>query len=492
MNLRPYQQKQIEHLRTKFSQGKKRIILCSPTGSGKTVVFTSIISKTLEKDMFNRVLVITDRIELFQQTWKSLKRFDIDPEIYNATIKPNQPVTGRVVVAMIETLKRRWKRYGSLPIGKFDLIIIDEAHKGNFKKVFDIYPDSRVIGATATPLATTKRDPLKNYYDDIVETVDIPDLIEQGYLVQENAWAMRLIDESILKKSSSTGDFTESSQYTAFSDAKVFAGLLKVYREKALGKKTIIFCPNIEMTDDVASMLIKEGHHNVHKIHSKSEGKRDEILKDFHESKSGVMVNCGILTTGYDHPPIEVCILYRATQSLPLFLQMIGRCSRTYEGKTHMTVLDLGSNIKRFGLWSEERSWTDYFKNPPKAGNPQPAPVKECPSCEAIIPARATDCNYCGYKFPIQEKELAYGELVEVLPLMGKKVSSLSAEELHRLEKQKMIKPSFAWRVARTKGSDFLKTYASISKKNSGWLYYQANQGVGFTDYTINRNFKAN
>lgn len=493
IKLREYQNEQIEQLRRRFNLGKKRVILCSPTGSGKTVVFTSIIAATLNKNMFNRVLVITDRIELFKQTWKALSKLDIKPEIYNASKKPKEPVHGRCVVAMIETLKRRWKKHGQLPLGKFDLIIIDEAHKGNFKKVFDIYPDTKVVGATATPIATTKRDPLKNYYDDIVQTVDIPKLIELGYLVDEQVFEMQLIDRAKLSYSSSKGDYTEKSQQEAFSARKVFDGLVKAYKEKAVGRKTIIFCPNIAMVENVFNELKSEKLDDpVFMLHSGNNKHRDEILDQYHKSEAGIMVNCGILTTGYDHPPIEVCIIYRATKSLSLYLQMIGRCSRPSIGKTQMTVIDLGGNITEHGLWSHNRDWKDYFWNPPKIGNPQPAPIKECPSCESILAARSRVCKFCGYKFPEPKptKKLE-GELVEVKPLIGKKISSLTPNELYILEKQKMIKPAFAWRVARSWGGDYLKRYASVSGKKPGWMFYQKNQSTGFTDYTINLNFKA-
>lgn len=490
MKLRPYQQEQINQLRQKFKEGKKRVILCSPTGSGKTVVFTTIISGTIKKDLFNRVLVITDRIELFKQTWKSLRKLDIEPAIYNAKVKPKEVVTERVVVAMIETLKRRYKRYGKLPLGDFDLIIIDEAHKGNFKEVFKIYPNTRVIGATATPLASTKRDPLKNYYDDIVQTVDIPDLIEQGFLVDEHAFTMRVIDKKKLKKNNS-GDYSESSQYEAFSERHVFKRLLENYKNKALGRKTIIFCPNIQMTEDVANQLKSAGYDDVFSLHSKSLENREDVLNKFHESDAGVMVNCGILTTGYDHPPIEVCIIYRATTSLPLWLQMVGRCSRISEGKTQMTVIDMGGNIDTLGMWSAPRNWSDYFWNPPKAGNPEPPPQKECPECGCMIGISVMECPSCGYEFETQPKETKDGILVEVKPIIGKKVSSLTLYELIQLERAKMIKSKFVWRVIRSTSEQWLQEYAKLTGKKRGWIYYQSKEGIGYTDYTITENMRA-
>ena len=156
-----------------------------------------------------------------------------------------------------------------------------------------------------------------------------------------------------------------------------------------------------------------------------------------------------------------------------------------------MTVIDMGGNIDRLGLWSAPRDWKDWFWNPPKVGLPQPPPTKDCPGCEAMLLVRVMECPHCGHKFEAKEKEMADGELVKILPLVGRKVSTLNPADLHRLEMQKMIKPTFAWRVARTNGDLYLKEYAKISGKKSGWVYYQQNNGVGYTDYTINMNFKA-
>ena len=61
--------------------------------------------------------------------------------------------------------------------------------------------------------------------------------------------------------------------------------------------------------------------------------------------------NVGILNAGFDCPDIDVVILYRATMSLPLFLQMVGRGSRTTQSKSNFTILDFGNNIQRHGFW---------------------------------------------------------------------------------------------------------------------------------------------
>ena len=76
------------------------------------------------------------------------------------------------------------------------------------------------------------------------------------------------------------------------------------------------------------------------------------------------LTSVGILTTGFDEPTVETIILNRATKSLTLYFQMIGRGSRKLPNKDEFTVIDLGNNAARFGLWSDPVNWQHIFKSP--------------------------------------------------------------------------------------------------------------------------------
>ena len=76
------------------------------------------------------------------------------------------------------------------------------------------------------------------------------------------------------------------------------------------------------------------------------------------------MTSVGILTTGFDEPSVETIILNRATRSLTLYHQMIGRGSRIWQNKSEFTIVDLGNNVRRFGLWQDYINWNDAFKYP--------------------------------------------------------------------------------------------------------------------------------
>lgn len=481
MNLRPYQTELIQAVKKKFASGKKRVILCAPTGAGKTVIFTKVVIDTLNKSLFNRVLIVTDRIELFKQTFKSLNKAGAEPVLYQRTDVKLE----RCVVAMIETLKRRYKA-GKLDIGNFDLIIIDEAHKGNFKGLFDIYPNAYYIGATATPLTTSKKDPLKNYYDDCVMVVDTPDLIQQGFLNPARSVAMVAYNEEDLQIDYRKGDFTDKSLAEAFSKPAIYKGLQDMYDKHAKGKKSIIFCVNVDETVKVARQF------NAFYVHSKlTKEERNKQLAGFHNSKDGIMVNCGILTTGYDHPAIEAIIINRATTSLPLFLQICGRGSRLYEGKTHFTICDLGGNITRLGFWEDQRDWIDWFRNPPKPGQLKPGPVRTCKGCEALLPARTLICPYCGHEHEVEEKEqeLLEGEMVVLrkLPdeLKNRYIGDLSPSELLTVIRLKGYKPGLAKRICAAKGERFAIEYAKLAGYKKGWVHFLKQTDKEFKNFKI-------
>ena len=84
----------------------------------------------------------------------------------------------------------------------------------------------------------------------------------------------------------------------------------------------------------------------------------------FKVTKGAVLTSVGILTTGFDEPTVETIILNRATRSLTLYHQMIGRGSRKLEDKSQFQVIDLGNNVRRFGYWQDYIDWQDAFNFP--------------------------------------------------------------------------------------------------------------------------------
>jgi|TARA_B110000908_G_scaffold6636_1_gene8342 type I site-specific restriction endonuclease len=140
--------------------------------------------------------------------------------------------------------------------------------------------------------------------------------------------------------------------------------LLYAYEEKSKGAKTLIFNNGINTSKAVYEMFLEEGYEIRHLDNTHSEKERADILKWFKEKPDAILSSVSILTTGFDEPTVDTIILNRATKSLTLFHQMIGRGSRILNNKKNFTVIDLGNNARRFGLWESHVDWQQIFKTP--------------------------------------------------------------------------------------------------------------------------------
>lgn len=437
--------------------------MCAPTGSGKTVMFSEIVRRASEKG--TQTLVLTDRIELFKQTFQALSARGIPVQIISAgndhrNFNPHAVVT----VGMVETVKRRFL-FGYTP----KLIICDEAHKGNFTKVLsDIFPDSKVIGATATPIGKH----LPKLYQIITQSIDIPELITQGFLSPCRAFQMQ---DDFSDLDVKAGEYTEASQFGHFNKRNLYDGVVKEYQTRTPGRKAIVFNVNIEHAEKMTAEFRNAGI-NSECITSKTpKEERERILSAFSQGLFPVLNNCGILTTGYDEPSIEVVIMNRKTKSLPLWLQCCGRGSRIYPGKLYFTVLDFGMNHDEHGLWAEPRTWSLIEKKKKRRTDIQASPVKNCPKCEAMLSANARLCEYCGHVFPETEEKLKEGVMVELTPpeIVGRRISELSPADLILLQKSGRFATKFIWRIARSRDEAFLKEYAKLAGYHRGWCMRQ-------------------
>ena len=424
--LRPYQMDSVAQVGAAFQSGSKRVILCLPTGAGKTVIFSDIAAKAAAKG--KRVAILTHRRELLSQAGK-LNSCD---------------------VLMVETLNNAIKR-GKVDLSSYDLLVIDEAHIGNFRKVLQGF-NGFVIGATATPVSNP---PLKDSYNAIVCPVGIETLINDKWLATPHTYAMHPVDTSKLE--TARGEYTEASLDDAFNRPKVYEGVVQEFVKGWADKKAIVFCVNISATINTAEAFAKElGEGRVYAVHSKlSAIERADLIEDFIVSKYGILVNCGIATTGFDCPDIEVVVINRATKSVALWLQMVGRASRRTPNKSDFTILDFGENVTRLGFWQEPRDWAHLFENPKKKGEGV-APVKDCAACGFVAYASARICANCGAEFP--EPKKTEEEVIATLKLLnyqksakleGRKIYDIAqnSADLFELQRVKKYKQAFIERV---------------------------------------------
>lgn len=332
-----------------------------PTGGGKTVIFSEI-SRQYIRNTGKKVLILTHRVELCKQTDRMLHDFGVANKVIDSKVKelPSQDQYN-CFVAMVETLNNRLldEKFELENIG---LVIIDEAHYNSFNKLFKYFEDRFILGVTATPLSSNVKLPMKNNYDELITGHDIAALIKEGYLSKAITYSYDVGLTSL--KIGINGDYTVKSSEMLYTDYPMQEKLLFAYEEKAKGTKTLIFNNGINTSKQVFETFDEAGYNIRHLDNKNSKAEREEILEWFKTTPDAILTSVSILTTGFDEPTVETIVLNRATKSLALYFQMIGRGSRILPTKNTFSVIDLGNNAARFGLWFEKIDWQYIFRVP--------------------------------------------------------------------------------------------------------------------------------
>ncbi len=262
---------------------------------------------------------------------------------------------------MVETLKNRLND-DKLDISDIGLVIVDEAHYNSFTKIFKFFDDSFILGVTATPLSSNIKLPMYENYQELYVGETIEDLIENRYLASANMFSYNVGLTSL--EVGANGDYTVKSSEDLYTNVDMLSKLVGAYEETSKGKKTLIFNNGIQTSIQVFHAFKKAGYPIAHLDNTNTKKERDFILKWFKKTPNAIITSVSILTTGFDEPTIESIILNRATKSLTLYYQMIGRGSRILNNKSTFNVVDLGNNFHRFGPWGADLDWQRMFKAP--------------------------------------------------------------------------------------------------------------------------------
>jgi len=332
-----------------------------PTGGGKTVVFSEITRRFIEQTG-KKVMVLTHRIELSKQTSKMLHGFGVANKVINSEVKELHDQDEYMCFgAMVETLNNRLQEE-KVKINNIGLVIIDEAHYNSFRKLFKYFEDSTILGVTATPLSSNIKLPMKDNYKHLIIGESIKSLIDKQFLAKANLYNYDVSLRTL--KLGINGDYTVKSSDEFYSAHSMLGKLLTAYEEIAKGTKTLIFNNGINTSLYVYETFKKAGYNVRHLDNKNTATERKEILEWFAETPDAILTSVSILTTGFDEPTVESIILNRATRSLTLYFQMIGRGSRVLPNKDKFNVIDMGNNLARFGPWDAPIDWQEIFHFP--------------------------------------------------------------------------------------------------------------------------------
>lgn len=361
--LYPYQERDLKKIFDYFDQAEENanLLYQLPTGGGKTVVFSEIVRRYLQQTD-KKVVILTHRIELCKQTSAMLDVFGVRNKIINSKVKElPEDNDYQCFVAMVETLNNRLNDE-KLHVKNVGLCIIDEAHYNSFTKLFKYFENSLILGVTATPLSSNIKLPMHRNYEDLITGDSISTLIKNGYLAKAKTYRYEVGLGSL--QVGINGDYTVKSSEDLYTNLSMQEKLVQAYEEKCKGEKTLIFNNGINTSWYVYQTFKDAGYEIKHLDNTHNKKERKQILKWFRDKPDAILTSVSILTTGFDEPTVRNIILNRATKSLTLYFQMIGRGSRKLPGKDEFNVIDLGNNAARFGLWDAPVDWQEIFHNP--------------------------------------------------------------------------------------------------------------------------------
>ena len=366
MKLRPYQERLVSQIREALGRNR-RVLVQSPTGSGKTVMFTYIAAGLQRKS--KRALIGSHRQQIDDQNSASLAAWSIPHGRVRAHL-PTLPAD--IHVGMIQTIVNRLDK-----IGPRDLIIIDEAHHspaGQWAKVLDYHAFAYLLGFTATPQRLDGKG-LDSQYDELIIGPSTSELIEAGYLADYRAFSSPLrADLSSLKVRA--GEYRAEEVADAMTKHIVLSEVVDHYEEHLRGAPTVAFCATVAHAEAQAAEYRARGWRaEVIEGKSKTE-ERHRMIEALATGQVHILLSCEVISEGFDVPVIQGIQMLRKTKSLSLYLQQVGRALRPKADGSKAIILDHVNNTMEHGLPDAPRQWS--LKGHTKGGEDAPITCKEC------------------------------------------------------------------------------------------------------------------
>jgi len=435
ITLRPYQDQCIAGLRGAFAAGYHSPLLVSPTGSGKTVMFSYLTSRLIAAG--KRVALLCHREELVDQISRTLSDFDVRHGLITAGSLYDRRLMAHV--ASVFTLARRMDRV-AVP----DYVICDEAHHcigpSTWGKVVAEWrranPAMRLIGVTATP-ERLSGEGLGEVFDEMVPGPTPRELIDIGALAEYRLFAPhQAIDLSGVHMRG--GDYAKNELAGALDKPAIIGSAVGEYRAKMDGMPAVAFCVSIEHAQHTAEQFRAEGYRAMCLDGKMDKGLRRDVVCDFGRGEINVITSCDLISEGFDIPGIVGAILLRPTWSLALYLQQVGRALRPAPGKDAAVLLDHVGNSSRHGLPDDPREWSLLGREDRKAKKKPEDDVacRQCEKCYAVSPAAASKYRECGAPFPVKSRQIeeVAGSLSEVEVARMRRVAAREQAAARTLE----------------------------------------------------------
>lgn len=357
ITLRPYQTIGLDILTTTKHQ---RPLVSWATGLGKTILF----AEWARDQSKGRTLVLAHRDELIQQAVEKVTM--VAPELTTGVVKAEQNNGGAdVVVASVQTLARlprlRALRREAELTRPFAKVVVDEAHHSeadSYQMILSALGcfsagGPQMLGVTATP-ARADAKPLGRTWDAVVHEMSILEGIRHGYLADLRALTVHTkTDYNLFQKKGK--DYNAEQVESLMLAAQAPEDIADAIHRHALTRKCLVFTPGVASAHATAKACSRLGFDAEAIDGTLNEAERRDILRRFKRGKTQVLTNCNLLLEGYDEESITCVVMARPTRSWGLYVQMVGRGTRTYPGKDDCLILDVVGVAHRHDLMTMTR-----------------------------------------------------------------------------------------------------------------------------------------
>ncbi len=379
VELRDYQQKAVDDVRVAMRQ-HRRVLLCSPTGSGKTVIFSHIAERVWSRG--EPVLIRAHRIEIVEQIGAALARNGVRHGIIAPGYRES---SWPVQVGMVQTIQNR---IGRIP--KPRLLVTDECHHAVANSYKTPWDDVYELGVTATPARLDGKG-LGGAYDVLVMGPSMRDLQARGFLSRYQYFAPPVV-ANIDAISKRAGDYSATEAAAAMDQRSVTGDIVGHYAKMMPGRPAKVFCVSVDHAKHMADAFRRAGYRAESVDGSMQKDERRRLIASIGDGRLDVLCSCDIISEGTDIPAIAGVVLARPTLSIVIFMQQVGRGLRPKPDGSPTIILDHVGNVLKHGLPNADREWT--LEGAPK--RVAAAAVKVCPECYLSFPP-APKCPACGH-----------------------------------------------------------------------------------------------
>jgi superfamily II DNA or RNA helicase len=347
---RDYQAEAIETANNKIMAGGSEGLILMATGLGKTRVAAGVIESWIrDHGETSQVLVLAPSLALIPQLESSLWPYlakTVPTHVLTGAEKPE--FEGGVTVATYQSMANR----ADDEIGKYDLVIVDEAHHApadSVEKLLGTLKPQFLLGLTATPWRGDNRD-LEDIFGPPLFSMGIVEGMMRGFL-SEVDYQMFIddVDWSWVRENSgrdiTLGELNKAIFVPQRDDAIVEH--LRTAIRAVNHPRTLVFCSSKVHAEIFSNLLRADGIPNFMLHSGMDRFETTRYLRQFRAGEIDTLVAVDMLNEGIDVPDVNVVVFLRVTHSRRIFVQQLGRGLRVAPGKQKVTVLDFVSDVKR-------------------------------------------------------------------------------------------------------------------------------------------------